>query len=103
MPLSCPANGSPRGAVKQHDAARSAGLAQKAAVGINAALLGILLSVVGFEANVDQSGNTLLGMKAIMALIPALGAVAILLILRGYTLDKTAHQALVDRIRETAR
>lgn len=79
-----------------------ASFAQKAAVGINAALLGILLSVVGFEANMDQSRNTLLGMKAIMALIPALGVIVILLILRGYTLDKAAHQALVDRIRETA-
>lgn len=79
-----------------------ASFAQKAAVGINAALLGLLLSIVGFEANVAQSEPTLLGMKAIMALIPALGALAILWILRGYTLDQQAHQTLVQRIRSSA-
>lgn len=73
--------------------------AQKAAVGINAVLLGALLSIVGFEANAEQSQATLLGMKAIMALVPALGAVAILLILRGYTLDREAHAALLQKIK----
>lgn len=73
--------------------------AQKAAVGINAVLLGLLLGWVGFEANVDQSESTLLGMKAIMALVPAIGAIAILVILRGYTLDQKAHAELVARIR----
>lgn len=72
--------------------------AQKAAVGINAVLLGALLSVVGFEANTAQSDGTLLGMKAIMALVPALGAIAILLILRGYSLDREHHAALVAEI-----
>ncbi|MEM7766354.1 MAG: glycoside-pentoside-hexuronide (GPH):cation symporter [Pseudomonadota bacterium] len=72
--------------------------AQKAAVGINAVLLGGLLSVVGFEANADQSEATLIGMRAIMALVPALGAVAILLILRGYKLDRARHAALVAEI-----
>jgi len=79
-----------------------ASFAQKAAVGINAALLGILLSFVGFEANADQSAATLIGMKAIMALVPALGALLILWILRGYTLDQAAHNALFEEIRAKA-
>ncbi len=74
--------------------------AQKAAVGINAVMLGVLLSLVGFEANTVQSETTLLGMKAIMALVPALGAVLILLILRGYKLDREAHAALLQEIED---
>ncbi|MDJ0977305.1 MAG: glycoside-pentoside-hexuronide (GPH):cation symporter [Erythrobacter sp.] len=73
-----------------------AAFAQKAAIGINALLLGQLLGWAGFEANVDQSEATLAGMKAIMALIPALGCVAILLIIRGYELDRARHAELVE-------
>ncbi|MFN3472680.1 MAG: MFS transporter [Blastomonas sp.] len=69
--------------------------AQKAAVGINALLLGALLSWSGFEANADQLPSTLLAMKAIMVLVPAAGSIAILGILRGYHLDRAAHGALV--------
>ena len=69
--------------------------AQKAAVGINALLLGALLSWAGFEANTAQAPDTLLAMKAIMALVPALGNIAICFILRGYHLDRAAHDALV--------
>lgn len=72
--------------------------AQKAALGINAILLGALLSLVGFEANVAQDQTTLIGMKAIMALLPAVGAVAIVMILQGYTLDRKAHAALLKKI-----
>lgn len=72
--------------------------AQKAAVGVNAVLLGLLLGFAGFEANVTQSEETLLGMRAIMALIPALGASIILLILRGYDLDAARHRALLDEL-----
>lgn len=72
--------------------------AQKAATGINAVLLGVLLGVVGYEANAALTPETLIGMKAIMALIPAAGAVGILLILRGYTLDQTRHRQLVAEL-----
>lgn len=73
--------------------------AQKAAVGINAIVLGGLLGLVGFEANTELGASTLLGMKAIMALVPAIGAAAILLILRGYTLDQQKHAELVAKIK----
>lgn len=73
--------------------------AQKAAVGLNAIVLGLLLGVVGFEANADQTEATLIGMKAIMALVPAIGAVAILWILKDYKLDRQAHAQLLEKIR----
>lgn len=72
--------------------------AQKAAVGINAVLLGLLLDLSGFVANEVQSDATLLGMKAIMALVPAFGAILILLILRGYKLNQEQHADLVVKI-----
>ncbi|MEM7492683.1 MAG: glycoside-pentoside-hexuronide (GPH):cation symporter [Pseudomonadota bacterium] len=75
-----------------------ASFAQKSAVGINAVLLGALLSAVGFEANAEQSDVTLLGIKLIMAGIPALGAIMIILILRDYRLDRQAHTQLLQDI-----
>lgn len=75
--------------------------AQKAAVGINAVLLGVLLEISGFEPNATQTETTLIGMKAIMALIPALGAIAILLILRGYKLNHQLHAEMVAKIAKT--
>jgi len=74
--------------------------AQKAAVGINALLLGAMLSRVGFEANSVQTASTLFAMKGIMTLVPAVGTVVILAILRGYRLDQAAHDALVRELEE---
>ena len=76
--------------------------AQKAAVGINALLLGALLSWAGFEANAAQTPATLVAMKAIMALVPAAGSIAILAILRGYRLDRQTHENIVNVLRERA-
>lgn len=80
-----------------------ASFAQKAAVGVNALLLGWLLAWAGFEANAVQSERTLIAMKAIMALVPAAGAVAILFILRGYTLDRARHAEIVAGLRNARR
>jgi len=77
--------------------------AQKAAVGINALLLGTLLSWAGFEANAEQAPSTLLAMKAIMALVPAAGTIAIIVILRGYHLDRRTHEEIVRALSERAR
>ncbi|MEE4205400.1 MAG: glycoside-pentoside-hexuronide (GPH):cation symporter [Erythrobacter sp.] len=77
--------------------------AQKAAVGINALLLGGLLSWAGFEANTQQSAGTLTAMKAIMALVPAAGSIAIWAILRGYGLDRETHQDIVRSLADRNR
>lgn len=72
--------------------------AQKAAVGINAVLFGLLLEFSGFEPNAVQSESTLLGMKAIMALVPATGVIIVAIILLGYRLDQKQHAELVAKI-----
>lgn len=66
--------------------------AQKAAVGVNALLLGLLLGWVGFEANTDQSDQTLFAIKAIMSGVPAIGIVIVLLLLWGYEIDRETHE-----------
>ena len=72
--------------------------AQKAAVGINALLLGALLEWVGYIPNEPQSAETLLGMKAIMALVPAAGVIVILILLSGYKVDDAQHAQLLKDI-----
>jgi len=71
-----------------------ASFAQKTAVGINAFLLGYLLESVGFEPNAAQNQQTLDTIKAIMALIPAVGAGLILVILKSYPIDQAYHARL---------
>lgn len=75
-----------------------ASFAQKAALGLNAFFLGVLLDVIGFVPNADQTEATLWGMKAVMSLIPALGVVAALIALWGYPIDKAYHADLKRKI-----
>jgi GPH family glycoside/pentoside/hexuronide:cation symporter len=79
-----------------------ASFAQKAALGLNAFLLGILLDAIGFVPNADQTAETLWGMKAIMSLIPAVGVVATLVALWGYPIDTAYHGTLRRKISERA-
>lgn len=72
--------------------------AQKAAVGVNALLLGSLLTWAGFEANTDQSEQTLEAMRAIMALVPAVGVIALLWLLHGYKLDQLEHRRILTEL-----
>ncbi|MDJ0922450.1 MAG: MFS transporter, partial [Henriciella sp.] len=76
--------------------------AQKAAVGVNALLLGALLDGMGFEANVEQSSDVLLAIKAIMVGVPALGVLAIFGLLWGYQIDHRAHARLRHQLQTGA-
>ncbi|MGA1344032.1 MAG: MFS transporter [Hyphomonas sp.] len=75
-----------------------AAFAQKAALGLNALLLGFLLDLIGFVPNTDQSAATLTGMKMVMTLIPILGILVTMAALRRYPIDAAFHQDLVNRI-----
>lgn len=68
--------------------------AQKAALGLNALLLGVLLESVGFEAGSVQSDETLSGIKAIMTLVPAAGVLVMAACLYRYPIDARFHTAL---------
>lgn len=70
-------------------------LSMKVGLSASAGLLGLFLYLSGFEAGVSQDAGTLLGIKAIMCLIPAAGSAAIILCLLPYRLTHEAHQAFI--------
>lgn len=72
--------------------------AQKAALGLNALLLGVLLDLVGFTPGATQDTATLAGLKAIMTLVPALGVLITAAALSAYPIDGRYHRALRDGI-----
>lgn len=75
-----------------------ASFAQKAALGLNAMLLGLLLGSVGFEANEVQSAGALNGITAMMSLIPLAGVAITVLALWGYPIDARRHALLRAQI-----
>lgn len=75
-----------------------ASFAQKAALGLNALLLGISLDAVGYVANQDQSPETLTGITALMSLAPLAGVIASVLILWSYPIDARRHAELRTEI-----
>jgi GPH family glycoside/pentoside/hexuronide:cation symporter len=72
--------------------------AQKAALGLNALLLGVLLDLVGFAPGAAQSAATLDGMKAIMSLVPALGVLLTVCALYRYPIDAQFHRQLRQQL-----
>lgn len=72
--------------------------AMKAALGVNAVLLGWLLQQTGYVANQEQTADTLHGIKAIMTLIPLAGTLACVGVLWTYPIDARYHAALREEI-----
>jgi glycoside/pentoside/hexuronide:cation symporter, GPH family len=71
-----------------------ASFAQKAALGINALLLGLMLDGVGYVANTEQTPQAIQGIVAMMALIPLAGVIVSMLILWTYPIDAKRHAEL---------
>lgn len=77
-----------------------ASFAQKAALGVNALLLGLMLDGVGYKANQAQSAQTLDGITAMMSLIPLLGILVSMALLWKYPIDAKRHAQLRQQIAE---
>jgi glycoside/pentoside/hexuronide:cation symporter, GPH family len=77
-----------------------ASFAQKAALGINALLLGLILDWVGYKANQTQTPEALDGITAMMSLIPLLGILMSVALLWRYPIDAKRHAALRQQIAE---
>lgn len=77
--------------------------AQKLALAVNAVLLGQLLGMTGFVANQQQAEGTLLGLKLIMGLIPAVGGVLAAAVLWHYPLDATRHGQVLETLDQRRR
>lgn len=70
----------------------------KAALGINALLLGWLLELSGYAANEAQTASTLSAIKAIMTMIPFAGVLMCIALLWRYPIDTRFHAALREEI-----
>jgi len=75
-----------------------ASFAQKIALGVNALLLGQILQAIGFVANQEQSAGSILGIKAVMTLIPLAGVIATVLILWRYPITAAFHARMREEI-----
>jgi glycoside/pentoside/hexuronide:cation symporter, GPH family len=71
-----------------------ASFAQKAALGVNALALGLLLDGVGYVANQDQTPQTLAGITMIMSLVPFGGILISVAALWTYPIDARRHEEL---------
>src|SRR5262249_32159589 len=82
----------------------AASMSQKFGWAVGGALVGLLLGMFGFEANVAQAPRTLHGIRLMLSVFPALGAGASALFMVIYPLDeRTNHRIageLADRRRE---
>ncbi|WP_034546069.1 MFS transporter [Levilactobacillus namurensis] len=63
--------------------------ASKLAIAAAGALTGVLLSVLGYQANATQSSTTLTGLFIIISILPALGSLLRLLMLSKYDYTET--------------
>lgn len=75
-------------------------LGQKAAVGLGAGFLGLLLTQVGYVANAQQTPETLEGIKQMMFWLPLGGGVVSLLLILMYPISLQLHARIVDEIAE---
>ncbi|NJS13729.1 MAG: hypothetical protein HC788_02780 [Sphingopyxis sp.] len=73
-----------------------ASFAKQLALGLNGALLGWMLSAIGYVPNQDQSEATLWGLKAIMALVPLAGVAISAWLIWGYQLDQAEHKRMQE-------
>lgn len=83
------------------NAAKVAGFAvfaQKAALAVNALLLGLLLEQAGFVANAALSAGTLAGIKAAMCLVPLGGVLLSVLLLWRYPITPAFHARMLDEL-----
>lgn len=76
--------------------------AQKAAYGLAVALAGLLLDLIGYRPNVEQSAATLAELKAIMTLVPAVFISIAFLVIGHYRLDARNHARLVTILHKRA-
>ena len=74
--------------------------AQKGSIAFAIIILGIVLDIIGFQANEVQAENTLTNMKLIMTLIPSFGIATSLVIIYFYPIDAKMHKNLLKKLQE---
>ena len=72
--------------------------AQKTAVALSAIILGLLLDVIGYQANEVQTADTILGLRAIVVFVPLTGILLSVWVMAYYPLSPQRHAAIVADI-----
>ena len=70
-------------------------LISKAGSGLGVGMIGLLLSAIGYTAGIDQSAETLQGIRASAFLVPAAASLLSALVIAFYPLDSTLHARIV--------
>lgn len=73
-------------------------LGQKVSLGLGAGLLGVALNYVGYVANVEQSPETINGIKQMMFWIPLIGGLCSLALIWRYPISLALHAQIVDEL-----
>ncbi|AXQ31276.1 MFS transporter [Solimonas sp. K1W22B-7] len=73
-------------------------LGQKVSLGLGAGLLGVALNHVGYVANVEQSPETINGIKQMMFWIPLIGGLCSLALICRYPISLALHAQIVDEL-----
>lgn len=73
-------------------------LGQKISLGLGAGLLGVALQHVGYVANVEQSPQTIEGIKQMMFWIPLVGGLCSLALIWRYPVSLSLHAQIVEEI-----
>lgn len=70
----------------------------KLAIAFGFGLFGLVLDVIGYQANLEQSDMTLLSIQLSMCLLPLLGALACVISLSAYSITHETHRRIIERI-----
>jgi GPH family glycoside/pentoside/hexuronide:cation symporter len=73
-------------------------LGQKAALGLGAGFLGLMLTQIGYVANVAQSPETLEGIKQMMFWLPLAGGLIAIALIALYPITFDSHARIVEEI-----
>ena len=76
--------------------------AQKSAVALSALILGVLLDVIGYQAGIVQSEETLSGLRMIIVFVPLAGVVTSVAFIYFYPLSPQRHAEIVAELRSRA-
>lgn len=73
-------------------------LGQKISLGLGAGLLGVALNYVGYVANVEQTPETIDGIKQMMFWIPLVGGLCSLALIWRYPISLAIHAKIVEEL-----
>lgn len=76
--------------------------AQKSAVALSALILGVLLDVIGYQAGIVQSEETLSGLRMIIVFVPLAGVVTSVACIYFYPISPQRHADIVAELQSRA-